>query len=138
LLIFELNHEERKTSNGGDPMKILVADDDPVIQKLLCQVLSEDGHKVSPATNGAEAIAKVQKEDFELLFLDAHMPVMNGLETLRTMRNTFPRVWVVMMDSYPDQLVKQAENEGALTCIHKPFDLKQIREVIEKVKKLSC
>jgi CheY-like chemotaxis protein len=119
-------------------MKILVADDDPVIRKLLCQVLSEDGHKVSLATNGAQVIEKVQKEDFELLLSDVHMPVMNGLETLRTMRSTFPQLPVVMMDSYPDQLVKQAENEGALTCIHKPFDLKELREVIEKVKKLRC
>ena len=117
-------------------MKILVVDDDPVIRKLLCQVLSEDGHKVSLATNGAQVIEKVQNEDFELLLLDVHMPVMNGLETLRIMRSTFPQLPVVMMDSYPDQLVKQAENEGALTCIHKPFDLKELREVIEKVKKL--
>ena len=116
----------------------MVADDDPVIRKLLCQVLSEDGHKVSLATNGAQVIEKVQKEDFELLLSDVHMPVMNGLETLRTMRSTFPQLPVVMMDSYPDQLVKQAENEGALTCIHKPFDLKELRGVIEKVKKLSC
>jgi two-component system response regulator (stage 0 sporulation protein F) len=119
-------------------MKILVADDDPVIRKLLYQVLSEDGHKVSLATNGAQVIEKVQKEDFELLLSDVHMPVMNGLETLRIMRSTFPQLPVVMMDSYPDQLVKQAENEGALICIHKPFDLKELREVIEKVKKLSC
>jgi CheY-like chemotaxis protein len=117
-------------------MKILVADDDPVIRKLLCQVFSEDGHKVSPATNGAQVIEKVQKEDFELLLLDVHMPVMDGLETLRNMRSMFPNLPVVMMDSYPDQLVRQAENEGALTCIHKPFDLNEIREIVEKVKRL--
>ena len=122
----------------------MVADDDSVIRKLLCQVLAEDGHKVSSATNGAEAIVQLQKsagsggEDFELLLLDVHMPVMNGLETLRTVLDTFPQVSVAMMDSFPDHLAHQAQNEGALTCIHKPFDLKELREIIEKVKRLTC
>jgi CheY-like chemotaxis protein len=118
-------------------MRILVADDDPIIRKLLCEVLTDDGHKVRAVTNGAQAIKKAQKEEFELFFSDVHMPVMNGLETLRTMRSILPHLPVVMMDSYPDQLVRQAQNEGALTCIHKPFDLKEIREVVLKVKQLS-
>jgi CheY-like chemotaxis protein len=117
-------------------MKILVADDDPIIRKLICEVLREDGHQVSAVANGAEAVKAAQRDEFELLFSDVHMPVMNGLETLRTMRSISPNLPVVMMDSYPDQLVNQAQNEGALTCIHKPFDLKEIREVIEKVKNL--
>lgn len=118
-------------------MKILVADDDPIIRKLFCDVLTDDGHKVSAVTNGAQAVKEAQKEEFELFFSDVHMPVMNGLETLRTMQSMFPHLPMVMMDSYPDQLVNQAQNEGALTCIHKPFDLKEIREVIEKVKELT-
>jgi CheY-like chemotaxis protein len=118
-------------------MKILVADDDPIIRKLLCDVLTDDGHKVSAVTNGAQAVKEAQREKFELFFSDVHMPVMNGLETLRIMRSVVPQLMVVMMDSYPDQLVKQAESEGALTCIHKPFDLKEIREVILTVKELS-
>jgi CheY-like chemotaxis protein len=119
-------------------MKILVADDDSIIRKLLCEVLTHDGHEVRAVTNGAQAIKEAQREDFELFLSDVHMPVMNGLETLRTMRSLFPHLPVVMMDSYPDQLVNQAQNEGALTCIHKPFDLREIREVIEKVKRLTC
>lgn len=118
-------------------MKILVADDDPIIRKLLCEVLTDDGHKVSAVTNGAQAVKEAQREEFELFFSDVHMPVMNGLETLRTMQSMFPHLPVVMMDSYPDQLVRQAENEGALTCIHKPFDLKEIREVVLRVEQLS-
>ena len=118
-------------------MKILVADDDPIIRKLLCDVLMDDGHKVSAVANGAQAIKEAQKEEFELFFSDVHMPVMNGLETLRIIRTIFPGMAVVMMDSYPDQLVNQAQNEGALTCIHKPFDLKEIRETILKIKELS-
>lgn len=116
-------------------MKILLADDDPVIRKLLCEVLTDDGHKVSVTADGAQAVREAQKEEFDLFFSDVHMPVLNGLETLRVMRSLHPHLPVVMMDSYPDQLVNQAQKEGALTCIHKPFDLREIRKVIEQVKK---
>lgn len=118
-------------------MKILVADDDPIIRKLLFEVLTDDGHQVTVTENGFEALKEAQKQPFELIFLDVHMPIMNGLETLISVRNQFPGMAVAMMDSYPDQLVRQAQREGALTCIHKPFDLKEIREVIEGVRNLA-
>ena len=118
-------------------MKILVADDDPIIRKLLFDVLTSDNHQVTVTENGFEALKEAQKRPFELIFLDVHMPIMNGLETLISVRNQFPGMAVAMMDSYPDQLVRQAQREGALTCIHKPFDLKEIREVIEGVRNLA-
>jgi two-component system response regulator (stage 0 sporulation protein F) len=114
-------------------MKILVADDDPIIRKLLFEVLTSDGHQLTVTKNGLEALKEAQKQPFELIFLDAHMPIMNGLETLISIRNQYPEMAVAMMDSYPDQLVNQAKREGALTCIHKPFDLKEIRELIQEV-----
>jgi len=46
-------------------MKILVADDDPIISKLLCEVFTDDGHKVSAVTNGAQAVKQAQKIDQE-------------------------------------------------------------------------
>jgi two-component system response regulator MprA len=117
-------------------MKILVADDDPIIRKLLCEVLTDDGHQVSAVADGAEAVREAHKEEFELFFSDVHMPVMNGLETLRIMRSLCPGLPVVMMDSYPNQLANQAKNEGALTCIHKPFDIEEIRKVIARARDL--
>ena len=118
-------------------MKILVADDDPIIRKLFLEVLTSDDHQVVVTENGFEALKAAQKQSFELIFLDVHMPIMNGLETLISIRNQFPGMAVAMMDSYPDQLVRQAQREGALTCIHKPFDLKEIREVVEGVRNLA-
>ncbi len=114
-------------------MKILVADDDPIIRKLLFEVLTADGHQVTITENGAEALKQAQIQSFELVFLDVHMPRMNGLEALIEIRKLYPRMMVAMMDSYPDQLVSQAKKEGALTCIHKPFDLEEIRRVIDQV-----
>lgn len=114
-------------------MKILVVDDDPIIRKLLLEVLTNDGHQVTVAKNGLEGLNLVRRQPFQLVFMDVHMPIMNGLEALISIRNLYPEMAVAMMDSYPDQLVRQAESKGALTCMHKPFDLNEIREVIEEV-----
>jgi CheY-like chemotaxis protein len=114
-------------------MKILVADDDPIICKLLSEVLTNDGHQVTATSNGVEALEETRRQNFQLVFMDVHMPVMNGLETLLALRELFPELPVAMMDSYPDQLAHQAKREGALTCIHKPFDLQEIRRIIQQV-----
>ena len=114
-------------------MKILVVDDDPIIRKLLLEVLTNDGHQVTVAKNGLEGLNLARRQPFQLVFMDVHMPIMNGLEALISIRNLYPEMAVAMMDSYPDQLVREAESRGALTCMHKPFDLNEIREVIEEV-----
>jgi len=108
-------------------------DDDPIIRKLLLEVLTNDGHQVTVAKNGLEGLNLTRRQPFQLVFMDVHMPIMNGLEALISIRNLYPEMAVAMMDSYPDQLVRQAESKGALTCMHKPFDLNEIREVIEEV-----
>ena len=114
-------------------MRILVVDDDPIIRKLLLEVLTNDGHQVEVAVNGLEGLKLARSEAFQLVLMDVHMPIMNGLETLIEIRRLFPRTPVAMMDSYPDQLVREAESRGALTCVHKPFDLEEIREIIQRV-----
>jgi CheY-like chemotaxis protein len=126
-------------------MKILVADDDPIIRKLLSEVLTADGHQVTVTENGYEALKRARNQTFEMIFMDVHMPIVNGLDTLISIRRLYPDMAVAMMDSYPDQLVRQAESRGALTCIHKPFDLGEIREVIKGIeeklheeKKVKC
>jgi two-component system response regulator (stage 0 sporulation protein F) len=115
-------------------MNILVSDDDPIIRKLLLEVLTNDGHQVTVTENGLEALKEAQRKPFQLVFLDVHMPIMNGLEALISIRNQCPNITIAMMDSYPDQLVRQAKSEGAITCIHKPFDLREIRAIIQEVK----
>jgi len=114
-------------------MKILVVDDENIIRKLLTDVLLEDGHQVMLANNGKEAVNKVRQESFDLIFSDVHMPEMNGLDAVKIIKKLDKKIVIVMMDSFPDVMAELAQKEGAVTCIHKPFELQEIRNIIKEV-----
>ncbi len=116
-------------------MKILVVDDEEIIRKLLWEVLLEDGHKVACANNGREAVVKVRQENFDMIFSDVHMPEMNGLEAVKIIKKLDKKVIIVMMDSFPDVMSVLAQEEGAITCIHKPFELQEIRDIIREAER---
>lgn len=118
-------------------MRILVVDDEAIIRHLLTDVLKNDQHQVVAVKNGKEAVEKVKGSNFDLIFSDVHMPVLNGLETIKRIRNIDKSITIVMMDSFPDLLSELAQEEGAITCIHKPFELKDIREILKKTQDLK-
>lgn len=65
---------------------ILVADDDPVIQRLLSYILEQGGHDVVLAWDGLEALEALETKPIDLVLLDLDMPKLNGLEVLRKLR----------------------------------------------------
>lgn len=113
--------------------RILVADDELVMRDLLTSFLTDDGYEVIASTNGAEALEKLKEKHFDLLITDVHMPVMNGLELLHQVSRLDPSLVVVMLDSYPDQLLFQAEAEGARASLHKPFDISELRQLLKEL-----
>ncbi|HWP83006.1 MAG TPA: response regulator [Bacteroidota bacterium] len=80
------------TSSQEQPaLKILVAEDNPINQKVITQILSQLGAKAHIVSNGRQAIEALKKQRFDLLFMDVHMPEMDGLEAARVIVNAFPR-----------------------------------------------
>jgi CheY-like chemotaxis protein len=69
------------------PMRILLAEDNLVNQKVAVAMLMRMGHVVSVANNGLEALNEVQKGEFDVVLMDIHMPEMDGLESLRHIRD---------------------------------------------------
>ena len=98
-------------------------------------LLEDKGYNVTTVSNGKEAQERVSQEHFHVAFLDVHMPIMNGVQTLRAIKEASAKTAIVMMDSFPDALLDQAEQEGAISCIHKPFDIKEVMQVISKIAK---
>ena len=120
-------------------ISILVVDDEPVIRNLFKDLLGDQGYKVTTVSNGVEAVEAVKRQRYNVAFMDVHMPIMNGLEALIEVIKVQPDINVVMLDSYPDQLLAESEKKGAVTCIHKPFNIKEVIDFIETVsQKKTC
>lgn len=114
-------------------ISILVVDDEEVMRSLFNDILQEEGHRVITVSNGKEAVDKVKTEVFDIAFIDVHMPVMDGIKTLRYLREITPETTVVMMDSIPGYVLDEFKKEGAVTCIHKPFDIKEVKSVVAEI-----
>jgi signal transduction histidine kinase/CheY-like chemotaxis protein len=68
------------------PLRILLAEDNPVSQKLAVKMLTREGHQVHVAASGSSAIAAWEAEDFDLILMDNQMPEMDGIDAVREIR----------------------------------------------------
>lgn len=112
---------------------ILVVDDEEIMRSLLTDILRDQGYNVTTVADGNQAQQKARDMFFYIAFIDVHMPVMNGVQTLRAIREISPDTEIVMMDSFPDVLLDEAGRERAITCIHKPFCIKELRRIIAEI-----
>lgn len=119
----------------NENIKILVADDEIIIRNLFKDILEEEGYEVVTVINGKEAEEKVKETFFNIAFIDVHMPVMNGLETVRMLKKLSPKTIIVMTDSFPDQLYEEIKKEGNINCIQKPFNIAEVKIIIRKITK---
>ena len=73
-------------SSAAAPMRILVAEDNPINQQLIARLLQKAGHAVTVTNDGEEALAAVAKENFDLVLMDVQMPVLDGFEATAEIR----------------------------------------------------
>jgi len=113
------------------PAKILVADDEQNLRRVLAALLRRDGHEVVQAASGLEAIDRLA--DVDIVITDLRMPGADGMEVLRTANRNHPHVPVIMITAYGSvgQAV-EAIKAGAFDYIEKPFEQDSIRVIVDK------
>jgi two-component system, NtrC family, response regulator AtoC len=113
------------------PAKILVADDEQNLRRVLVALLRREGHDVVQAASGVEAIDRLSEVD--VVITDLRMPGADGMEVLRTASRLHPHVPVIMITAYGSvgQAV-EAIKAGAFDYIEKPFEQDSIRVIVEK------
>jgi len=113
--------------------KILIADDDPNIIKILKDRLDNKGFKVITASNGAEALTLVKSESPGIAILDLQMPMMSGIEVLQEIKKQNLDVTTIFLTAYGTiELAVEAMKKGAYDFIQKPVDFTHLEIVINK------
>lgn len=115
----------------GGMTRILVSDDDDDIREFVSFVLARAGHDVSTAKDGAEAIAFLTAEHFDLLVVDQHMPHATGAEVLHALRQRTPQTKALLM-SGDHQMGTDAEvAEVKPHFLRKPFNLTALMAAVD-------
>jgi two-component system NtrC family sensor kinase len=109
------------------PGQILIVDDERDIRQLLREMLSLEGHEVTEAVNGADALAKLRDASFDLVVTDVRMPSLSGMELLRRVREVSPSTEVIVATAYAElDTAIECMRAGAFDLLRKPFNLQEL------------
>jgi two-component system response regulator PilR (NtrC family) len=113
--------------------RILVVDDDQSLREFLTITLSREGYDVVPAASGGEALRILGETPVDLALVDLKMPGMDGLETLRRLKEVSDGVSVVIVTAFATtETAIQALKEGAYDYLIKPFKVDELKLVVRK------
>lgn len=116
--------------------KILVVDDQYGVRRLLVETFRAEQHEAEMAANGVEALRLFTVFEPDLILMDLKMPGLNGIETLKKIRDLDSQVAVILMTAYYGDLKnmeKAKEDLGIHRYISKPFDLFEVREFVREI-----
>lgn len=117
-----------------DKHKILVVDDDPQIFKIIFRLLDSKKYQVTSASNGNEALKRMEEEKPDLVILDLMMPGMSGLDVSKKIKENFQhqRIMILVLSAKDSQMDRRKCFEmGVDDYITKPFHIASLARKIE-------
>lgn len=118
------------------PIKVLIVDDEVDFVEMLSLRLKEAGEKVIPAYSGRECLESLKKLETDVVILDIKMPGMDGIQTLREIKKSFPLVEVIMLTGHgTTETAVEGMKLGAFDYLLKPTDFHELLDKLEKARK---
>jgi DNA-binding response OmpR family regulator len=116
-------------------LKVLVADDEPALRKLLKTNMELEGYETLEAANGAEVLESVRRDNPDIILLDIMMPVMDGWEVMTELAANpeYSQKVILVSAKASDDAQLQGWELGADEYITKPFDLDALLERVREV-----
>jgi len=122
------------------PMRILIAEDNPINQQLIRHILEKLGYQVEMAENGQEAVDRLADQTFDLILMDVQMPVMDGLEATRTIRraNVKNPVIIALTADAQEEDRRECLAAGMQDFLSKPMQLDRLIAMLKKWAPRPC
>jgi len=115
-------------------MSVMIVDDEAIVRESLFHWFKKYGHFVETAASGFEALEKLGKYPFQLLFVDIKMPGMDGIELLEKVKTDYPDTLVIIITAYGSiESSVKAMRIGATDYLLKPFKPDQLSLVMERI-----
>ncbi len=119
--------------------RVLVVDDYEIIRKIHIKNLEKIGiDSIDQSANGEEALGALEHNSYDLILLDWHMPVKNGIDTLKEIRSKEINTPVVMCtDEIEQESIDLATREGATDFIKKPYSPSVFKSIIKNILRIE-
>jgi DNA-binding NtrC family response regulator len=114
-------------------IKIVIADDDKNLRKVLVNELSDEGFEVIETDQGAKTVELLERNEYDVLLLDMNMPGLSGLEVLKKIKELEISTEVIILTAYATvSTAVETMKIGAYDYLTKPFQIEELKTVIEK------
>lgn len=125
-----LDRDVLRNEGEGQPT-VLVVDDDEAVQSMFKLFLKKHGFSRLVVGTGKDALAALNKQRFDLLFLDLQLPDIMGDEIYAEAKEKYPELPVVIITGYPDsQMLDNILKHGAVTVLKKPLRIEQLEQAL--------
>ncbi|MHB9077189.1 MAG: response regulator [Pirellulaceae bacterium] len=127
--------QKPRRSTSPQPLRVLVAEDGLMNRRLAHGLLTKEGHHVTLAHNGAQALSQLRKVRYDLVLMDVEMPVMNGLDATEALRHqekaggNYTPVIALTSNTNRDECLAA----GMDAFLSKPLDIDAFRDVVATV-----
>ncbi len=114
--------------------RILAVDDEPVILDSFRKILVVAGYNVDTVENGPEALGLLQKHEYDFVFTDLKMPIMDGVEVVKAVKHLRPDVDVAVITGYGTiETAVATMQDGATDYVQKPFTEDELADFVKKL-----